>query len=347
MTVQARLPLVKKRQRRSPAKIALLLLALICGTAAADVYDGVAAYQRGDYASAFSEFSIAAGQDDAFSQNVLGTMYAQGHGVERNYKLAMDWFFKAQALGSPEAMSNLAKMYESGLGIPQNNTAALQYYRDAARAGFQPAILRMAEIYTKGDLGVTPDIKTALDWRGRLRGRPTKLAAQPTAPLAGSRARKTQSAALPKAADRDKAILTRLEKGWLFEKQLWQRLDNYRHSERKLFVASTDGTPSLAAYLKALRVQLQRLPATAFSSSTPDQGMIVTLAIRRDGALREIELNRGSGNADNDRRVLSSLRKLEHFKPLPAETEGSADVLVVSVRLPITFPAAESDSAPR
>lgn len=318
---------------------ALLLIALNCSAANADVEKAIAAYQRRDYATAFAEFSIAAGKDDAFSQNVLGTMYAQGHGVERNYKLAMDWFFKAQALGSTEAMSNLAKMYESGLGVPQNNMAALQYYGDAARAGFQPAITRMIEIYSRGELGVTPDLRVVLDWRDRLRG-PQAAAgpavpARPVPPAARASRKQAVNAALPQAARRDEAAQPQFDQGALHEQQLMQRLTNYRQSERKLFVASTDNIPSLAAYLKELRTQLKSRLASVFSSAKPDDNMIVTLAILRDGSLKDIELSQASGNRKTDARVLASLKQLARLKPLPAETSASAEVLMVSVRLPI------------
>ncbi|MDD5176373.1 MAG: TonB C-terminal domain-containing protein [Sterolibacterium sp.] len=322
-------------------RIALLLFALICTEAAADVDGGIAAYKRGEFAAAFAEFSVAAGKDDPFAQNVLGTMYVQGRGVRQDYKLAMDWFYKAQILGFPEAMANLAKMYAQGLGVPQNNAAALQYYREAAFAGFQPAILRMAEIYEKGELGVAPDATLALAWRVRLRGGPveaSKVRVMPATAVATedqSGVRKAPAASLPKPASKDQAVPAPVDNGALFEKQVFKRLENNRPRARKLFVASTDNTPSLAGYLKELRTQLGSLLAPAFSASKPDERMIVTLTIPRDGTLTDIELSQGSGNPKTDRRVLSSLKKLTRLRPLPAEIEGGADTLVVSVGLPI------------
>lgn len=327
--------------RETVSKIALLLLVLLCSVAVADVADGIAAFKRGDYAAAFSEFTIAAGTNDPFAQNVLGTMYAQGLGVERNYKLAADCFFKAQALGLPEAMANLAKMYASGKGVPQSNTAALQYYHDAALSGFQPAILRMAEIYERGELSVAPNATIALDWRARLREPQDEISNVSVAPAKDlatvdqSREGKALNATSPKPLSRGTADHTRIDKAKLFEKQVFQRLENYGQRERKLFVASTDNAPSIAEYLKDLRTQLRSLLVTAFSPSNPEENMIVTLSILRDGTLRDIELSQGSGSSKTNARVLSSLKRLTRLKPLPAETKGEADVLVVTVRLPI------------
>lgn len=323
-------------------RIALLLLLLICCEAFADINSGVAAYRRGDYATAIAEFEIAGGRDDPVAQNILGTMYAQGIGTARSYKLAMDWFFKAQALGFPEASANLAHMFAQGLGVPKNNAAALQYYREAALAGFPPAMQSMAEIYERGSLGVAPDAGMATEWRDRLRRakagvskeeRVTPTKAVTTAAPSG--VNRATNANLPKPSSRNQAAVPRSDKNAQFERQVAQWLENVRQRERKLFVASTDNTPSLAAYLKELRTQLKSLLVTPFSASNPEERMIVTLTILRDGTIKDIESNLGSGNPNTDRKVLSSLKNLARLKPLPAETEGEADVLVVSVRLPI------------
>lgn len=323
-----------------PALAALIYLALVCGEVAADVNGGIAAYKRGDYATAVSEFSLAASKDDVFAQNALGTMYAQGRGVEQNYKLAMDWFFRAQVLGSPEATANLAKMYANGLGVAQNNTAALQYYRDAAQAGFHPAIMRLAEIYEKGELGVAADTMVAQEWRSRLpgvRAEGAKLPA-PAAPAESAAATgNPPTASLPTAAGADQTVgrLGETVKVAQFGRQVSHRLESNSLRERKMFVASTDNIPALAEYLKELRTRLSRLLVSNFSTSRPDERIIVSLNIQRDGTLSEVELSQGSGSQKTDRRALSSLNKLKRLAPLPAETASSADVLVVSVRLPI------------
>ena len=53
--------------------------------------EGLAAYNRGDYRTAFREFKALAEQGDARSQRNLGFMYENGRGVPKNYKLAVNW----------------------------------------------------------------------------------------------------------------------------------------------------------------------------------------------------------------------------------------------------------------
>ncbi len=320
------------------ALLSLLLLALICSGARADVAGGIAAYRRGDYPAALSEFRIAADQDDPFAQNLLGLMYVQGLGVQRNYQLALDWFSKAQVLGLPDAMANLAKMYADGLGVTKNDATALRYYRDAALSGFRPALSLMVKIYEKGGLGVAPDAEKALFWRARLHGAMGKSdqvrSEAAPAPLAPSVVRAAKAAALPKTARRGKPIRPAAENEASFEQRVFRQLEQYRRRERKLFVGANDSTPALGAYLQNLRTRLQRLLATAFPASKPAT-MMLSYSILRDGTLEGVELSHSSGNRNTDRKVLALSKTLTGLPPLPAAIAATTDVLVVTVGLPI------------
>ena len=50
---------------------------------------GIAAYERGDYATALSLFRLAADQGLANAQYNLGVMYERGEGVPQDYKEAV------------------------------------------------------------------------------------------------------------------------------------------------------------------------------------------------------------------------------------------------------------------
>ncbi len=65
--------------------------------------DGVAAYDQGDYASAFREFRKAAEHNDATAQAVLGHMYATGQGVPRDMAAAVKWYRQAAEQGVASA----------------------------------------------------------------------------------------------------------------------------------------------------------------------------------------------------------------------------------------------------
>ena len=322
---------------------------MLCAPAAADVESGIAAYQRGDFAAALAEFSDAARQNDPLALNVLGIMYAEGRAIERNDKLAVDLFFRAQALGSLEAGANLGRMYADGRGVPKSNVEALKHYRDAALGGYLPAMRKLAEIYEKGDLGVSPDPATAAEWRARLGGTPAGLmqlrpvpkesAVAPEIPRDRKPERKPAAAPAPApapaAATREAPVIAPVDKREKFEKQVLEQIEKYRQRERKLQVASTDTTPALAAYLKDLRATLKQQLDGAFAASKRRAGMTVSIAILRDGTLRGIEVDQASGDAGLDRKVAASLRQLGRLPALPATLQETTDVLEVTVRLPI------------
>ena len=67
--------------------------------AQADFADGVAAYEQGDYDTAFKEFKTLAEQGNAPGQYSLGVMYYTGAGVRRDNDEAVNWFRKAAEQG--------------------------------------------------------------------------------------------------------------------------------------------------------------------------------------------------------------------------------------------------------
>jgi TPR repeat protein len=61
--------------------------------------EGWAAYERGDYATAYEEFLPIAEQGDAFAQFSLGIMYDNGEGVPQDYAEAVKWYRLAAEQG--------------------------------------------------------------------------------------------------------------------------------------------------------------------------------------------------------------------------------------------------------
>ena len=79
-----------------------LTIALLIGLVApawAGVAEGVAAYKRGDYATALREYRPLAEQGDAAAQAALGVIYHYGQGVPQDYAEAVRWYRKAAAQG--------------------------------------------------------------------------------------------------------------------------------------------------------------------------------------------------------------------------------------------------------
>ena len=154
---------------QNPLLFRLILALLLAGvglSANADFNEGLAAYARGDYATALRAWQTFAEQGNAKAQVNLGVMYAQGEGVPQDYKTAAQWFRRAAEQGHAKAQVKLGWMYDEGQGVPQDYKAAAQWYRRAAEQGDADAQSNLGAMYGKGQ-GVPQDYKAAVQWYRR------------------------------------------------------------------------------------------------------------------------------------------------------------------------------------
>ncbi len=130
---------------------------------AQDFNKGLAAYDSGDYETAFHEFRPLAEQGDARAQYNLAQMHREGRGVIQDYKEAANWYRKAAEQGIAVAQYNLAQMHREGWGVIQDYKEAANWYRKAAEQGIAVAQYNLGWMYSKGK-GVTQDYKEAVKW---------------------------------------------------------------------------------------------------------------------------------------------------------------------------------------
>jgi TPR repeat protein len=102
---QLALRLTMRRILATLAVVGALLFS--AGSAWADFDDGVAAYERGDYATALREFRPLAEQGHAQAQSNLGVMYAKGEGIPEDYVKAHMWWSLAKTQGNKNAPGGL------------------------------------------------------------------------------------------------------------------------------------------------------------------------------------------------------------------------------------------------
>jgi len=72
-----------------------------------DFQDGVDAYKRQDYKTAYKLWLPLAEQGDATAQSNLGVMYDKGQGVPQDFKEAVKWYRLSAEQGNAEAQINL------------------------------------------------------------------------------------------------------------------------------------------------------------------------------------------------------------------------------------------------
>lgn len=141
----------------------LLFIALIISAPSnvlADFNDGLMAFHKGDYVTAFREFRSLAEEGHTKAQIQLGIMYEMGLGVKLNYTEASQWYQKAAIQGDRDAQKRLIEMRKKGLAatfqapVPENwqgNTTEPQSQYD------------IGVMYFRG-IGVTRDYAIAFQW---------------------------------------------------------------------------------------------------------------------------------------------------------------------------------------
>ena len=88
-----------------------------------------------DLTDAFNSFAIAANNNYAPAQNMIGQFLVTGTVVEKDYKKAVKYFERASKQGLTQAHCNLAFMYASGKGVFPNFGRAHQFAKKGIKQG--------------------------------------------------------------------------------------------------------------------------------------------------------------------------------------------------------------------
>jgi uncharacterized protein len=119
----------------SLARYLLLLSAVLAALSVrADMESAKAAYDRKDYAAAFSEFHSLAQAGDANAQASLGVLYELGRGAEKDYVKAVEWYPKSAERGNDNGQYNLGTMYYFGKGVPEDMMYSCMWFAIAAQS---------------------------------------------------------------------------------------------------------------------------------------------------------------------------------------------------------------------
>ncbi|MDP6591354.1 MAG: tetratricopeptide repeat protein, partial [Alphaproteobacteria bacterium] len=145
----------------------LLISLLFAAPVHADFEDGYRAHERGDYATALSEFRPLAEAGNVDAQRFLGMMYFEGRGVPKDIAEGEKWLRKAASQGDPELQEGLAQIYAQGAGgVAQDYAEAAKWNRKAAEQGHVQAQHNLAVMLLEG-MGVARDVAEAEIWYQR------------------------------------------------------------------------------------------------------------------------------------------------------------------------------------
>ena len=107
---------------------------------------GLAAYDGGDYRTAFEEWRALAEAGDAEAQTALASLYASGQGTPANPAQAVHWYRRAAEQGDAVAQQNLGDLYGRGVGVGRDLVGAYVWLALAADQGRRWAERRRGEV---------------------------------------------------------------------------------------------------------------------------------------------------------------------------------------------------------
>ncbi len=169
------------------ARRVLLAASLVCGVSGlawAEYRNAIAAFDRGDYATALRELWPSAVQGDPAAEFMLGRMYAEGKGVPQNHSNAAGWYRRAAEQWHAAAQYELASLYASGIGVPRNYVLA-HMWGDLAASRLPPGEERRSAVKLRDTVAssLTPEqLARARDmarhWRPKIEPQPRLTATQ-------------------------------------------------------------------------------------------------------------------------------------------------------------------------
>jgi TPR repeat protein len=148
---------------------ALLFILSTATAALADFDKGFQAYNEKNWVQAIYYLRPLAETGDDKALLLLGNMYLQGYGVERDPSEAMRLYRKAAINNNVEATVVIATMYQQGIGVTKNYRTAAEWYKRAADMGHSVGTFGYAMLMYMGsqgeeDVRLNPDHVASYKW---------------------------------------------------------------------------------------------------------------------------------------------------------------------------------------
>ena len=140
------------------------MMVLTVAPAVAGFHEGEAAYARGDYRAALTEWRPLAERGDRRAQRRVAEIYRDGKGVWKDFEQAAAWFRLAAAQGDPEAQYSLGYIQFAGLVFPRDLDEMLRWLMTAAAHGHGEAQITLGAVHEYGLESLPRDRAQALKW---------------------------------------------------------------------------------------------------------------------------------------------------------------------------------------
>lgn len=116
-----------------------------------------------DYKKAFDYATIAAEDDEYEGFLVLGSLYLNGWGVDKDVNLALDNYKMAAAYGDETAMNQIGFIYMGNDDFEENPEQSFYWFNEAAKKGSDVGMYNLGYCYKNG-YGTEEDVEKAAEW---------------------------------------------------------------------------------------------------------------------------------------------------------------------------------------
>ncbi len=118
------------------------------------------------------------------------------------------------------------------------------------------------------------------------------------------------------------------------EAQIDKDMDNYQKRPRRRFVGARTQEYRFARYIEDWRIKVERVGTLNYPQAARDQkiygNLQLTVSIKADGAVENIEINRSSGQKILDEAALRIVRLGAPYSAFPADISRDTDVLSIT-----------------
>jgi TPR repeat protein len=136
--------------RRTLSLAAASTLLLISSAHSATFEQGMEAYDRSDYESAFGILDDLALDGDSRALAVAGALWEQGLGTEANLTEALRYFDAGARRDNPRCMVALGRFLRDGIATTQDAAGAVQWFTRAIEFGDNDGAFELARLYLAG-----------------------------------------------------------------------------------------------------------------------------------------------------------------------------------------------------
>lgn len=118
--------------------------------------EGILAYEKGNYKTAFTLWLPLAEDEYYLPQWVISELYFNGKGVEQDNEKGLYWLKKSASHGNDHIQYKLAEEYRTGEKVSRNPLEAIKWYKLSEAQGNIEAEIALARMYGTGD-GIPKD----------------------------------------------------------------------------------------------------------------------------------------------------------------------------------------------